>query len=249
MKRRLKHEIQSKKKYKPFDKDSDEAREFEESLLKLAQLAKNRIKLADFTSQDKLSLLDLFVNNEKTLLKIYEALFPHKNTNLSDNNQNNTYRSTSIQGMGQRSVYHSKLYFIIFKFIVLLTIYLSKLEIYRFCTFGLQINIKVNLHNITIYKYRDLSILEDSFILSNTKDQHLAGLDGYNTDPLYIPGDLNSRNHSVMNTQLNYSLESKEINKDFGSILPSIRNQSFENENPYKITRTKPSLLNQNIAF
>lgn len=102
MKRRLKHEIQSKKKYKPFEKDSEEAKEFEESLLKLAQLAKNRIKLADFTSQDKLSLLDLFVNNEKTLLKIYEALFPHKNVHISDNNQNNTYRSSSIQGFGQR---------------------------------------------------------------------------------------------------------------------------------------------------
>ena len=40
MKRRLKHEIQSKKKYKPFEKDSEEAKEFEESLLKLAQLAR-----------------------------------------------------------------------------------------------------------------------------------------------------------------------------------------------------------------
>jgi hypothetical protein len=44
----------------------------------LAQLAKNRIKTADFTTRDKCNLLDLFVNNEKTLLKIYEALFPHR---------------------------------------------------------------------------------------------------------------------------------------------------------------------------
>ena len=28
--------------------------------------------------RDKCNLLDLFVNNEKTLLKIYEALFPHR---------------------------------------------------------------------------------------------------------------------------------------------------------------------------
>ena len=47
-------------------------------MLRLAQLAKNRIKLADFTQRDKCNLLDLFVNNEKTLLKIYEALFPHR---------------------------------------------------------------------------------------------------------------------------------------------------------------------------
>ena len=46
--------------------------------MRLAQLAKNRIKLNDFTVRDKCNLLGLFVNNEKTLLKIYEALFPHR---------------------------------------------------------------------------------------------------------------------------------------------------------------------------
>jgi hypothetical protein len=29
-------------------------------------------------AKDKYHLLDLFVNNEKTLMKIYEALFPHR---------------------------------------------------------------------------------------------------------------------------------------------------------------------------
>ena len=47
-------------------------------MLKLAQLAKNRVKISDFTARDKSHLLDLFVNNEKTLLNIYEALFPHR---------------------------------------------------------------------------------------------------------------------------------------------------------------------------
>ena len=78
MKRRLKNEIYNKKKFQQVDRNSEEAREFEESLLKLAQLAKNRVKLSDFTIRDKCNLLDLFVNNEKTLLKIYEALFPHR---------------------------------------------------------------------------------------------------------------------------------------------------------------------------
>ena len=78
MKRRLKNEIYNKKKFQQVDRNSDEAREFEESLLKLAQLAKSRVKLSDFTVRDKCNLLDLFVNNEKTLLKIYEALFPHR---------------------------------------------------------------------------------------------------------------------------------------------------------------------------
>lgn len=62
------------------EKSSEEAKEFEESLLRLAQLAKNRVKISDFTNRDKSHLLDLFVNNEKTLLKIYEALFPHRVT-------------------------------------------------------------------------------------------------------------------------------------------------------------------------
>ncbi len=81
MKRRLKNEIYNKKKFQQIEKNTEEAREFEESLLRLAQLAKNRVKMSDFTVRDKCNLLDLFVNNEKTLLKIYEALFPHRTTN------------------------------------------------------------------------------------------------------------------------------------------------------------------------
>jgi hypothetical protein len=87
MKRRLKTEIQNKKKFRPIDKDSEEAKEFEESLLKLAQLAKNKIKISEFTPIDRCNLLDLFVNNEKTLLKIYEACFPHRTNNFADPNQ------------------------------------------------------------------------------------------------------------------------------------------------------------------
>lgn len=81
MKRRLKTEITTKKKIGSFDKDSEDAKEFEESLMKLANLTKGRIKMSDFTSKDKFNLLDLFVNNEKTLIKIYETLFPSKAIN------------------------------------------------------------------------------------------------------------------------------------------------------------------------
>ena len=81
MKRRLKNEIYNRKKFQQFERNSQEAKEFEDSLLKLAQLAKNRVKISDFTGKDKSHLLDLFVNNEKTLLNIYEALFPHRATN------------------------------------------------------------------------------------------------------------------------------------------------------------------------
>lgn len=81
IKRRLKAEIIGKKKIGKFDEHSEEAREFEESLLKLANLAKDRVKFSEFTTVDRNNLLDLFVNNEKTLLKIYEILFPRRNQN------------------------------------------------------------------------------------------------------------------------------------------------------------------------
>lgn len=111
MKRRLKSELTMKKKFKNLDQDSEEAAKFEESLLKLAQFSKNKIKLSDFTPQDKQSLLDLFVNNEKTLLKIYEALFPHNSSNLTTADHNLSYRSNdymSIGGIPEASI-HVKL--------------------------------------------------------------------------------------------------------------------------------------------
>ena len=46
---------------------------------KLAELAKGRVKFEEFTQIDRNNLLDLFVNNERTLLKIYEILFSQPN--------------------------------------------------------------------------------------------------------------------------------------------------------------------------
>ena len=65
-------------------RSAEEAKEFEESLVKLAQLARRRATLDTFTPKDRTNLLDLFVNNEKTLLKIYEALFPHRTSHIAD---------------------------------------------------------------------------------------------------------------------------------------------------------------------
>ena len=42
----------------------------------MAQLSRKKVRIDDFTARDRFIILDLFVNNEKTLLKIYEALFP-----------------------------------------------------------------------------------------------------------------------------------------------------------------------------
>lgn len=97
MRRRLKNEIYTRKKFHNVDQTVQEAKDFEESLLRLAQLAKNRVRLVDFTQKDKYHLLDLFVNNEKTLLKIYEALFPHRTTNVLGTAQENQ----STNGLNQ----------------------------------------------------------------------------------------------------------------------------------------------------
>lgn len=56
--------------------------------MRLAAFAKGRIKYEDFTGKDKFNILDLFVNNEKTLLKIYEALFPHRVPGKSPSSMN-----------------------------------------------------------------------------------------------------------------------------------------------------------------
>eukprot|EP00347_Sterkiella_histriomuscorum_P006958 403350786 len=101
MKRRLKNEIVQKKKGllplsqldATLNKNDEDAKEFEESLIKLASLAKNKIKISDFNAKDRFNILDLFVNNEKTLIKIYEALFPHRTnksllTSTTSNSQN-----------------------------------------------------------------------------------------------------------------------------------------------------------------
>ncbi len=70
IKRRLKAEIIARQR--PNDK---QVKEFESTLVKLADLAQNRVKLEEFTAMDRIHILDLFVNNEKTLLRVHEILF------------------------------------------------------------------------------------------------------------------------------------------------------------------------------
>ena len=108
LKRRLKNEVTARKKQQSPRGTADEelaSREFEESLMRLASFAKGRIKYEDFTGKDKFNILDLFVNNEKTLIKIYEALFPHravvKGLNLPTQSTANSDRAIGRYG------YHS----------------------------------------------------------------------------------------------------------------------------------------------
>jgi hypothetical protein len=46
-----------------------------ETIEKIADLAKGRVKLDEFTYIDRTTLLDLFVNSEEVLMKIHDTLF------------------------------------------------------------------------------------------------------------------------------------------------------------------------------
>ena len=185
MKRRLKSELLQKKQFKGIEEDTEEAARFEESLLKLAQLAKGRIKLSDFSASDKQSLLDLFVNNEKTLLKIYEALFPHNTSNIIQGDNNLSYKSNEYMSVGT-----------------------------------------------LLDNPKSSKLLDDQQYLANLK-KNMEVLENYES---------NSRNQYI--SAKNLSLDNRNQ-----TTLPSLHNQSFENENPYRTRLTRPSLLNQNVSF
>ena len=59
-------------------------------------MQKNKVKISDFTPKDKYNLLDLFVNNEKTLMRVYEALFPQKNISSYPTLENSQRDTTKL---------------------------------------------------------------------------------------------------------------------------------------------------------
>jgi hypothetical protein len=59
-------------------------------------MQKNKVKISDFTPKDKYNLLDLFVNNEKTLMRVYEALFPQKNSSSYPTLENSQRDTTKL---------------------------------------------------------------------------------------------------------------------------------------------------------
>jgi HJR/Mrr/RecB family endonuclease len=71
IKRRLKAEIIARQR-----PNEQQVKDFENTLVKLADMAQNRVRLEEFTALDRIHILDLFVNNEKTLLRVHEVLFP-----------------------------------------------------------------------------------------------------------------------------------------------------------------------------
>ena len=86
LKRRVKQEIVVNNRSKNISihslktlEGSTEGQQLEQSIMKLVNFAKGRVKFEEFNSQDKQQLLELFVTSEETLLAVYNALFP-KNT-------------------------------------------------------------------------------------------------------------------------------------------------------------------------
>ncbi len=54
---------------------SDEQSQIEDTIIKLVHHSKKKVSQKDFTAIDRMNMIDLFVNNEKTYLYIYRSLF------------------------------------------------------------------------------------------------------------------------------------------------------------------------------
>ena len=78
MKRKLQTALNTGKGFKQVPKNEPELKGLEHTLIKLADFAKHKIKIEEFTINDKYNLLTQFVSNDKMLLKMYELIFPHR---------------------------------------------------------------------------------------------------------------------------------------------------------------------------
>ena len=56
--------------------DSSAFSNIEPTLMKLNDFIHSKVKLTDFTAQDKQNLVELFVTHQKTLKSVYLAAFP-----------------------------------------------------------------------------------------------------------------------------------------------------------------------------
>ena len=50
--------------------------ELDQALIKLTELAKDKVKAEEFTTSDKQSLLEIFVTNEQVWLQMHDIIFP-----------------------------------------------------------------------------------------------------------------------------------------------------------------------------
>ena len=73
-----------------------EDRDLKDSVSKLRQFGEGRQNLHDFTALDKFNLLDLFVNNTRVLMTIYEALFVKDPTH---HHQQEDYTSATLDSV------------------------------------------------------------------------------------------------------------------------------------------------------
>ena len=149
----------------------------------------------------------MFVNNEKTLLRIYEALFPHRSVHLVENSKNNTYRTSSYQAINTLS---------------------------------------------DTNEYGNNVLNDESYRLpSNKGSRNVMMLDNGGSADLKMIShsyESSSRNHNFASHH-QYSIDGRANSLEPSSLLPNIRAQGTPADHPYRVSRTNPSLLNQNISF
>jgi hypothetical protein len=75
-------------------------------LVQLHDLSEGRAKVEEFTTQDRLSLLDLFVNSETVLVKMHQLLFPNTTLGFKQLSQLHT-GSDKVLDSTRRSIHDS----------------------------------------------------------------------------------------------------------------------------------------------
>jgi len=88
-KRRLKSEFSSSKSKHQFSSgqllsDGSSSEQFQTTLDKLSDIAKDRIKLDDFTLSDRINLLDPFVNSKVFIREVHDLLFAKRKPRLAN---------------------------------------------------------------------------------------------------------------------------------------------------------------------
>lgn len=229
IRRRLRAEIDSRKKVggKKSEKEmiqdgisggsfeNKQVAEFEESLEKLAEMAKGRIKLNEFTTKDRENLLDLFVNNEKTLLTIYEVLFPKpslKYTGLKG--------ATDMINVAGHSLQHHS------------NVSGSELNATRLSgsTNDHQISMLLDSMNSTVHHEQYPSTIEGMLKYQSTT-KHSMGNSNLSKDPLGLnQSDMNTEADSHRILKLSPHQKLNNPSKMLPSILPAISPHNAHSE-------------------
>ena len=74
--RKLTSELNTQVKGSSSQKKQRNPEELDQALFKLTELAKDKVKIDDFSQNDKANLVEIFVSNEDVWLKMHDIIFP-----------------------------------------------------------------------------------------------------------------------------------------------------------------------------